>query len=122
MSFPVFEAASRRTVENWAQGADNAGGGSGSGNSSEGLLPPDLSSYSPEQVKLICLSQVCCHSTPHGEWTGMSLLRHMCTVQHHAVCMLMMFSLPCLTDTTAHHVVVMPPETRFVCSSLTHTC
>lgn len=93
MSFPVFEAASRRTVENWAQGADSAGGGSGSGNSTEGLLPPDLSSYSPEQVKLICLSQVSCHFTPQGVWTGTPLLCHTSTVQHHAV-----------LDTTARHV------------------
>ena len=64
MSFPVFEAASRRTVENWAREPAPAAGGGSSANSSGGAsaqpgqLPPDLSNYSPDQVKLICLSQV----------------------------------------------------------------
>jgi hypothetical protein len=43
-------------VENWAQGGD------GSSNSSSGTagaqLPPELNAYSPDQVKLICLSKV----------------------------------------------------------------
>lgn len=57
MSFSVFDAASRRTVENWARGPEDSGS-SGSNDSSAGQLPPALSSYSPDQVKLICLSQV----------------------------------------------------------------
>lgn len=70
MSFPVFEAGSRRTVQNWAADGSAGGGGgdrprvgAGSGSSSsssDASLPPDLSGYSPEQVKLVCLSQVSC--------------------------------------------------------------
>lgn len=57
MSFPVFEAASRRTVENWARAPDSSSSNS-SGGTAAGELPPELSGYSPDQVKLICLSQV----------------------------------------------------------------
>jgi hypothetical protein len=55
MSFPVFEASARRTVENWARAAD---GGNSTDGAMPGQLPPELSRYSPDQVKLICLSQV----------------------------------------------------------------
>jgi hypothetical protein len=75
MSFAVFEAGSRRTVQNWAAAdgsATNSGtaaaaaampsaavgdGGGGSGGDAA-ALPADLSGYSPDQVKLVCLSQV----------------------------------------------------------------
>lgn len=55
MSFPVFEASARRTVENWARAADSSNSTDGA---APGQLPAELSGYSPEQVKLICLSQV----------------------------------------------------------------
>jgi hypothetical protein len=58
MSFPVFEASSRHTVENWAGGPDSSGGGNSSDGAPLGQLPAELSGYSPDQVKLICLSQV----------------------------------------------------------------
>lgn len=95
MSFPVFEAASRRTVENWARGPDSSS--SSSGGTAAGELPPELSGYSPDQVKLICLSQVCVcvcvavHNTPppckHVCHTVASTKSHMglhSSPQHHS--------------------------------------
>jgi hypothetical protein len=53
MSFPIFQAGQRRTTRNWV-GPSGAGGGGGGAV----VMPRSLASYSPDQVKLICTSQV----------------------------------------------------------------
>jgi hypothetical protein len=57
-SFPVFQAGQRRTTQNWVGPAGGGGGGSGGGGSGSMAMPRALASYSPDQVKLICTSQV----------------------------------------------------------------
>jgi hypothetical protein len=48
MEFPVFQGGQRRTAENWV----GAAGGGGV------IMPKALAAYAPDQVKLICTSQV----------------------------------------------------------------
>lgn len=148
MSFPVFEASSRRTVQNWAtaessaayrtgtptihllqhshsnthlqqhsqqhavggvrgqghslvggrhqiwRGGHNKGGGRAgpvpTAGDQAGVLPPELSSYSTDQVKLVCLSQVVSCGNVDAVWrwsmfrdTHSHCWRNLCMVKLH---------------------------------------